>query len=75
MAEWASGNDYVTRVAHIRDGAGLNAGYRLFAGETVDDDGVIDEIFGGGSQDWFFNFGAANEKFSSKDKKANELVN
>ena len=73
MAEWTSDNDYATRVANIRAGLGQSAGFRLSAGVTVTDDGVIDELFGGGNQDWFFNFGAANDKL--KDKKANELVN
>ena len=73
MAEWTSGNGYATRVANIRDGLGQSDGFSLAAGTTVTDDGVVDELFGGGNQDWFFNFGAGNDKI--RDKYSAEVVN
>ena len=73
MAEWTSGNDYATRVNNIRNGLGQSDGSSLVAGDTVIDDGVIDELYGSSSQDWFFNFDSANDKL--RDKSSKELVN
>ena len=73
MAEWTSGNDYVTRVNNIRNGLGQSDGFSLVAGDTVIDDGAIDELYGSSSQDWFFNFDSANDKL--RDKSSKELVN
>ena len=73
LTEWTSGNSYETRVANIRDGLGQSDGFSLSSDVTAFDDGVVDELFGGGNQDWFFNFGAENDKL--KDKKSTELVN
>ena len=74
MSEWTSGNTYADRVANIRDGSGNLPGQNngnFFDGETVMDDGEVDNLFGGGNQDWFFRFDLDN----LKDKKNNEFVN
>ena len=75
LAEWTSANDYATRVANIRVGGGLSAGFKLaaVAGATVFDDFSVDLLFGGKNSDWFFNVGAANDL--AVDKVAGELVN
>ena len=73
LAEWTSGNDYVTRVNHIRSGLGQSNGFSLTAGVTVIDDGVVDELFGGTGLDWFFNSGAANDRI--RGRRAVERVN
>jgi hypothetical protein len=75
LSEWTSGNDYATRVSNIRDGLGQSDGNSLSADVTVIDDGVIDDLFGGGNQDWFFNPDATNDRFNAKDKKVDEMVN
>jgi Ca2+-binding RTX toxin-like protein len=73
LAEWTSGNDYVTRVNNIRSGLGQSNGFRLTAGVTVIDDGLVDELFGGVGLDWFFNSGAANDRI--RHQRSGERVN
>ncbi|HKB02490.1 MAG TPA: PKD domain-containing protein, partial [Gemmataceae bacterium] len=55
MAEWTSGADYQTRIAHLRGTTpgGLNGSYVLDAA-TVIDDLAPDRLHGSGGLDWFF---------------------
>jgi urease alpha subunit len=78
LAEWTSGNTYATRVSNIRQGLEQSDGFTLNAGtlpaaNTVQDDGLSDEIYSGGDQDWLFNFGAANDNL--RDRYSAEIVN
>jgi PKD repeat protein len=71
-AEWARTDmSYSLRVGHLRDGTvgGLNGSYRL-NGTTVIDDGVLDDLYGNGGQDWFF--AGPNDRVN--DKKNNETL-
>jgi hypothetical protein len=54
-AEWASTNNYVTRISHLQgtNPGGLNGAYLLTAA-TVSDDGAADVLRGQGGTDWFF---------------------
>ena len=53
MAEWTRTDlEYADRVAHLRDGGGLNGGY-LLNESTVSDDGVTDKLKGNDGLDWF----------------------
>jgi hypothetical protein len=59
LAEWQSGNDYATRVAHLRTGTGLADGHALIWGATVLDDNGSNTLTGnpaasGDEFDWFF---------------------
>ena len=63
MREWTSGNDYPTRVNHIRYGTGATEGVARLAGydatevngfQTVLDDGAEDKLTGDAGHDWFF---------------------
>ena len=60
--------------ANIRDGLGQSDGNSLSADVTIDD-GVVDELFGGGNQDWFFNFDSANDKLKDKVTSSNPATN
>ncbi len=78
LAEWTSGNSHETRVSNIRQGLGQSDGFTLNAGtlpaaSTVQDDGLRDEVYGGGDRDWLFNFGTANNKL--RDHYKDEIVN
>ncbi|MCI0458154.1 MAG: PKD domain-containing protein, partial [Gemmataceae bacterium] len=54
LAEWASGDDYLTRIGHLlgKRAGGRNGAYRLSAG-TVFDDGAEDVLRGCCGRDWF----------------------
>ena len=60
LAEWTSGRDLNTRVAHINGtgaGARLNGNFFLKSlgiGQTVFEDGPGDQLTGGAGADWFF---------------------
>ncbi len=71
LAEWASANTYLTRIDNISTGNGLSVGVSLKVGidATVFDDGDVDQLFGGSSMDWFFNFADL-----LKDKTTTETV-
>jgi len=51
MAEWTSGNDYVTRTTNLRTGA---AGVMLKAKNTALNDSNVDDLDGGLAADWYF---------------------
>jgi hypothetical protein len=71
-AEWSRTDaNYGTRIAHLRDGTagGLNGAYQLNA-STVTSDGVFDDIYGNGGQDWFFS--SAADRLN--DRKNTETV-
>jgi Ca2+-binding RTX toxin-like protein len=59
LAEWSSGNDYATRIAHLTMGGGLNGAYLLKTSsthsstDTVHDNGLVDKLIGGTGTDWF----------------------
>lgn len=54
LAEWSRTDiDYSTRVAHLRNGGGLNGSYLLDT-STVHNDGAVNKLNGGGGLDWFF---------------------
>jgi uncharacterized delta-60 repeat protein len=54
-AEWASGNNYATRISHLQGAnpGGLNGPY-LLTSATVSDDGASDQLAGQAGTDWFF---------------------
>jgi PKD domain/RTX calcium-binding nonapeptide repeat (4 copies) len=60
MAEWTSGRSYATRLANLSGtGSGPRNNGNIFLiasgpNATVFDNGVVDELFGGDGQDWFF---------------------
>ena len=53
MAEWASNNNYATRIANLANGGGLNGTTRLDL-TNVFDDGAVDTLRGRLGLDWFF---------------------
>jgi hypothetical protein len=55
LAEWSSGADYATRIAHIIGTmpGGLN-GTNVLNSTTVHDNGKADTLIGGTGMDWFF---------------------
>jgi hypothetical protein len=56
MKEWTRTDaDDATRVGHLNGSlsGGLN-GAAWLSSATVQDDGAIDHLFGGGGSDWFF---------------------
>jgi endonuclease/exonuclease/phosphatase family metal-dependent hydrolase len=57
LAEWASYKPIDARIAHILAGVGSSGSYRLLKGDTVQDDGARDWLFGGPMDDWFFALG------------------
>ena len=71
MDEWSSGNDYDTRIANIRTGAGSLAGVRLEAGQTVHNDDDRDRLYGSWGRDWHF---ADLDSDSLYDNAGNEEV-
>jgi hypothetical protein len=57
LAEWQRTDlPYNQRVADLRNGGGLNGGYKLLWGTTVLAGSPADQLTGGGGQDWFFQF-------------------
>jgi hypothetical protein len=57
LAEWQSANSYAVRVAHLRQGGGLNGPKKLIFGNTVTDDGSADVVAAAPASlalDWFF---------------------
>jgi hypothetical protein len=55
LAEWQRtdpGEDYLTRIAHIRAGVGRTRAH--LTANTVHDDGVPNQLVGGPGQDWFW---------------------
>lgn len=58
MREWGRLDaGYATRIAHLRNGGGLNGGFRVNSG-TVAADASVDTLTGGALQDWFWAFAA-----------------
>jgi len=53
MAEWRSDATYATRVQHVTSGGGLNGSFKLDS-TTINDDGVLDTLFGGLETDLFY---------------------
>src|SRR5262249_53184750 len=57
MGEWSSNGSYATRVANLKAGTGLAAGYRLNgsdgASQTVFNDASVDTLSGNQGSDWF----------------------
>jgi hypothetical protein len=54
LAEWGRTDaDYLTRIAHLMNGGGLN-GSTVLNTSTVHNDGVANSLYGGAGQDWFF---------------------
>jgi uncharacterized protein (TIGR03118 family) len=51
LAEWTSADSYATRIDKLTNGTGGLPGLNS---TTVIDDGVVDRLFGGPGQDWFF---------------------
>ena len=57
LAEWTSSRGYASRVMTIKGGSGPvldDTDIFLKPGESVQDDGARDELFGSSGQDWFF---------------------
>jgi hypothetical protein len=58
LDEWQSSKPYLTRIADLKFGGGLNGSNVLRLGTTVIDDGGTDSLTGGnsipGALDWFF---------------------
>jgi Ca2+-binding RTX toxin-like protein len=52
LAEWTSGFDYATRIAHLMSGGGLN--FQLLNSSTVHADGQVNDLYGGPGMDWYF---------------------
>jgi Ca2+-binding RTX toxin-like protein len=54
MDEWKRTNaDYATRVAHLRDGGGLNGSFRLKSTTIKGDGSAVDQLMGNEDLDWF----------------------
>lgn len=53
QAEWTSGRSYEARIANLTGTGSNNISEPLAAGESVLDDGAVDEILGGTEDDWF----------------------
>lgn len=73
LAEWASVNAYITRALRLIQGGGLNTVNRLVPEATVRDDGMVDQLFGEGGLDWFFNVGTGSDVVN--DRAIGEVVN
>jgi hypothetical protein len=80
LAEWQSGNNYVTRISNIKNGLGLTAGHKLRWGFEVKDNGMADVLTAFPTPnppvsplvgDWFFK-GAAT---TIKNKESYEVIN
>jgi hypothetical protein len=52
--EWNSGNDYLTRIAHLTSGGGGANGTTYLTTTTVHDDAIKDALIGAAGSDWFF---------------------
>lgn len=70
LAEWASDNNYATRISNLRNGTGINGPYVLNSATTIDDR-VKDTLYGNAGLDWFW----IGIKDIIKDRKNNETVN
>jgi hypothetical protein len=80
LAEWQSGNSYLTRISNIKNGLGLTAGRRLRWGFEVKDNGLSDILTAFPTPDppvsplvgdWFFK-GAST---AIKNKESYEVIN
>ncbi len=71
LDEWQSANSYLTRIAHIKSGGGLNGTNTLVFGVTVHDDGSTNTLTGGAGMDWFFE----GTKDTITDLASGEVVN
>jgi Ca2+-binding RTX toxin-like protein len=57
--EWTRGDvDYPTRIANLRNGAGLNGASVLNATTVTTDGTAVDSLFGNDALDWFWRFGS-----------------
>lgn len=75
MAEWTSGNDYQTRVDHLRGPHGGKNGTTFLQAATVHDDAAKDTLDGGAdASDWFWKFAGINGDVIA-DLQPHELVN
>lgn len=70
MAEWGRNISYGDRIAHLRNGGGLNGATRLNS-STLTDDGIKDVLFGEQDADWFW----SNPLDVLKDRIAGERLN
>lgn len=71
LAEWQTNQTYLVRVGHLQNGGGLNGSY-LLTPQTVADDGVKDDLFGGAGTDWFW--GKADATDSTTVNNVPEIV-
>jgi hypothetical protein len=73
LDEWLSANLYSTRIAHIKNGGGLNGSNTLVWGVTVHDNAVTNanNLDGAGGSDWFF----ANESHTTTNRTGTEQLN
>jgi Ca2+-binding RTX toxin-like protein len=53
MSEWTSDRSYSQRIARLRTGVGAGSTIRL-SSETIQNDGLIDALFGQSGDDWFW---------------------
>jgi hypothetical protein len=73
-AEWTRTDaDYLTRISHLNGSAagGLN-GSAVLNGQTVHDDGCVDDLWGEAGQDWFICNGGTNPDHAN-DLEAGEI--
>ena len=56
MAEWASANDYDTRVTNLLNGGGANGTTKLNTTTLQNDSSAADKLTGSADLDWFFQF-------------------
>ena len=74
IAEWSSASTNAVRIAHLRNGGGLNGSIKL-ATTTVFDDAATDLLNGGTQRDWFFvRSGGGPDKDRITDSSSGEEV-
>jgi Ca2+-binding RTX toxin-like protein len=75
LAEWASGNAYDLRLAHLQGStAGGANGTTLLNTSTVHDNGAVDLLFGGLGRDWYFAHNTPGHRDHVLGRKSNEVV-
>jgi Ca2+-binding RTX toxin-like protein len=74
MREWKRTDaDYATRISHLQNGGGLNAG-SLLNGATVFDDAFVDSLTGSQGRDWFLLNLTGGSVLDTSDKARNETA-
>ena len=72
LAEWRSTGSYATRIAHLKNGGGLNGSVELNLGTTVIDDLAANVLTGAaGGKNWYFK----GTKDTITNLKSGEQVN